>query len=381
VIQDTQRDGRLRLRYRAPGSPARDLPTPFGSDAFWRAYASAKTGQSAPVDDGTTKRRKAATGSLRALVDEYYRRASDYVAADPLTQSDKRGVIEGVLKEQLAPDNPLLFEDCPVKSFTPRHAVVLRDRKAALPNAANKRLRYLKMVFDWAVEARLAESNPLEKVKKLKVPRKGFHAWTPDEVRQFEAKHPIGTKARLALALMAFTGLRVSDLRQVGKQHIRDGWLELPQHKNRRRAPKIIRVPVLPELQQIIDQSPTGDSTLLVTEFGHPFSIKGAANKVKDWCVAAGLPHCSAHGVRKAGASVAAENGATEAQLMAIFGWEDAKQAVLYTRSARQKKLAGSAMHLMIPKGESTEEIIPQFLPIRHVGEKQAENPTNSTQS
>jgi integrase len=318
---------------------------PFGGPTRPPRPASRSTGA-----DGATKRRKAADGTLRALIEAYYRRAPDFVAADPLTQADKRGVLEGILREALAPDNPLLFDECPVKSFTPRHVVVLRDRKASLPNAGNKRLRYLKMVFDWGIEARLAETNPVEKVKKLKVPRKGFHAWTPEEIRQFETRHPIGTKARLALALMAFTGLRVSDLRQVGARHIKDGWLELPQHKNRNRAPKIIRVPILPELQAIIDRSPIGEPTLLVTDAGEPFTIKGAANKVKQWCVAAGLPHCSAHGVRKAGAAVAAENGATEAQLMAIFGWEDAKEAVVYTRSARQKKLAGDAMHLMLPR-------------------------------
>jgi len=40
-------------------------------------------------------------------------------------------------------------------------------------------------------------------------------------------------------------------------------------------------------------------------------------------CGGAALPHCSAHGGRKAGGTLAAENGATERQLMAIFGWLD----------------------------------------------------------
>jgi integrase len=352
VILDHHRDGSLRLRYRPPGRRSRDLPTPFGSDAFWRAYAAARAGLSAPGRKGGRPAPRPGVGTLRWLVEAYYRNAPDFVGGDRLTQVDKRSVIEGMLREPLAPDNPILFEACPVKSFTGRHAVALRDRKATLPNAANKRLRYLKMVFDWAVEAGHADANPVETVKRLRVPKKGFHAWTPDEVRQYEAKHPIGTKARLALALMAFTGLRVSDLRQVGKQHIRDGWLELPQHKNRNRAPKIISVPILPELQRVIDQSPTGDPTILITDLGAPFSVKGAANKFKEWCVAAGLPQCSAHGVRKAAAAVAAERGATEKQLMAIFGWEDAKLAVAYTRSASRKKLAGDAMHLMVPEGE-----------------------------
>lgn len=58
-------------------------------------------------------------------------------------------------------------------------------------------------------------------------------------------------------------------------------------------------------------------------------------------------PHCTAHGLRKAGATIAAERGASERQLMAIFGWQTSKQAVLYTRAAEQKVLAGGAMALL----------------------------------
>ena len=49
----------------------------------------------------------------------------------------------------------------------------------------------------------------------------------------------------------------------------------------------------------------------------------------------------------QAGATIAAERGASERQLMAIFGWQTSKQAVLYTRAAEQKVLAGGAMALL----------------------------------
>jgi len=65
------------------------------------------------------------------------------------------------------------------------------------------------------------------------------------------------------------------------------------------------------------------------------------------WCATADLPHCSAHGLRKTGATFAAENGATESQLKAMFGWRSAKMAAHYTRKAEQKKLAGAAMRLL----------------------------------
>jgi integrase len=55
----------------------------------------------------------------------------------------------------------------------------------------------------------------------------------------------------------------------------------------------------------------------------------GFGNWFRRCCRGVGLPHCSAHGLREAGATIAIENGATEHQLVAIYGWESAKQAAL----------------------------------------------------
>lgn len=48
-----------------------------------------------------------------------------------------------------------------------------------------------------------------------------------DEVAQFAARHSIGSRARLALALSLYTGARRSDLVQLGGQHVRNGWSEI----------------------------------------------------------------------------------------------------------------------------------------------------------
>ena len=42
---------------------------------------------------------------------------------------------------------------------------------------------------------------------------------------------------------------------------------------------------------------------------------------------------------------------------MAIFGWASPKQAALYTKAARQKVLAGSAMPLLV--GQSENKSVP----------------------
>jgi hypothetical protein len=72
----------------------------------------------------------------------------------------------------------------------------------------------------------------------------------------------------------------------------------------------------------------------------------------------AGLPNCSAHGLRKAGATIAAENGATEHQLLSIFGRATSKEAERYTK-ATKKKTAGDAMQLL--RRSKGEQKVPTF--------------------
>jgi site-specific recombinase XerD len=99
--------------------------------------------------------------------------------------------------------------------------------------------------------------------------------------------------------------------------------------------------------------------TFLINDLGRPFTDAGFGNKMHDWCDQAGLPECAAHGVRKAGATIAAENGATAHQLMAIFGWDTLKQAEVYTKAADQKRLAESSMHLIEAQEQNSTEMGP----------------------
>jgi integrase len=92
-----------------------------------------------------------------------------------------------------------------------------------------------------------------------------------------------------------------------------------------------------------IDQPPIG-LTFLVTEYGKPFTANGFGNVFKDWCRQANLPHCSAHGLRKALATRLAEHGATPHEIMAISGHQSLEEVERYTRAARKSRLADSAM-------------------------------------
>lgn len=137
--------------------------------------------------------------------------------------------------------------------------------------------------------------NPIKtetKDRGLRRLRPATHSWAPEEIAKYESFQPVGTTARLALALLMFTGVRRSDVVHLGRQHARVGWLRFKQHKNRNRYPVEIETPILPELQQIIDQSPTGDLTFLVSAYRRPFTVAGFGIRFRQWCDKAGLPAC-----------------------------------------------------------------------------------------
>jgi integrase len=220
-------------------------------------------------------------------------------------------------------------------------------------------------VFKWAARKKgadgkpLAPYNPSRDVSYLRSNNPaGYHTWTLDEVRQFEERHPLGTKARLAFALLLFTGQRRSDITRLGWQHVRDGKITLTQFKGRSQKPTRLVLPILPVLQQIIDASPCGEMTYLANDLGRPFTDAGFGNWFHDRCVEAGVPG-RAHGLRKAGATIAANNGATAHQLMSIFGWRTLKMAEHYTRAADQQRLAESAMHMLDTREQTRTESCP----------------------
>jgi integrase len=342
VVEDVDRHGNVRIYYRHAGIKVRLRETP-GTPEFMAAYHAARSGAANAKQD----RGPALAGTLRWLVERYYISA-EFKGLSGSTRRVRRNLLDGFCAEHFAGD-PLDHGAKPFARMEGRHVRRLRDERAERPEAANARVKALRQVFAWAVEANHAHSNPAREVSYIRRAGEGFHAWTIDEVRQFEARHPLGSKPRLALALLLYTGVRRSDVVRLGRQMEQNGWLRFTEAKGRSRKVKARELPIVPELRAALDATPSGHLTYLVTEFGRPFAANGFGNWFRKRCDEAGLLHCSAHGLRKAGATIAADQGATEHQLMAIYGWESPKQAALYTRSADRKRLVGAAMHLVVP--------------------------------
>ena len=344
VVQDVDRHGNRRIYFRQKGKPKVRLRAEPGSDAFLAEYRAAI--QSEPKQ--VAKHEAAAPGSFRWLCERYYRSA-EFMQLDERTRYVRRGLLDKLCERNNSGQKRFA-------RMEPRHVREIRDEKAATPEAANGRVKALRQLFAWANDADIATTNPARQVPYLSSGSDGFHTWTVEEVQTFEAAHPIGTKARLAMGLLLYTGVRRSDVVRLGRSMERNGELHFTETKGRNTktrgraaGPKHRALPILPELRAILDASSLGQTTYLVTEFNRPFTANGFGNRFRKWCDEAGLTHCSAHGLRKAGATIAAENGATEHMLMAIYGWASPKQAALYTRKVNRHRLVAQAMHLLVP--------------------------------
>ncbi len=104
----------------------------------------------------------------------------------------------------------------------------------------------------------------------------------------------MGSKARLALAIMLYTGMRRSDAVTVGPEHVKDGWLTFTPSKTSGVTGKTLQLPVLKPLQDVLDATPLGEKTFLETGFGKPFAAAGFGNWFRDRCNEAGLLGCAA---------------------------------------------------------------------------------------
>jgi integrase len=322
--------------------PRTRIKSEYGSEAFWAEYRAAVEG--APKPCAGPKAHTLAWGLQR------YRESSAWAALSNATRRQSENIYRGVVKTA---------GEVPLQRVTVETIKAGRERRAAAPHSANNFLKSMRRFFKWAADqegGNLIASNPTIGVKLLKGKNKdGFHTWTNEEIGRFENRWRIGTRERLALDLLLYTGLSRGDVVRLGRQHVTNGVITFRMEKGR--GDGVVYPPMLPVLAATIAATKTGDLTFLVTERGTQFVKESFGNWFRDACRAAGCPG-SAHGLRKAGATRAAENGATVNQLMALFGWKTEKMALLYTRKADRKRLASQAGPLLL-SGQTPNENLP----------------------
>jgi integrase len=317
------RHGKPRWYFRRPGFKRVPLPGLPWSVEFMTAYEEALAGQLEQV--GCSRVRP---GTFRALAVSYYN-SLGFRSLKPSSQTIYRRIIDRFCREH---------GDKRAATLQREHVVKLMA--ARKPGSANSLHKVLRAMMQHAVETGLRADDPTREVRAIRVKSDGFHSWTDVEISHFEKRHPIGSRARLALALLLYTGQRRSDVVRMGRQHLREGALHVRQLKTGAE----LSMPVHPTLAAIIAETPADHLTFLTTQSGQPFTAAGFGNWFREQCDGAGLRHCSAHGLRKAAARRLAEAGCTEHEIAAITGHASLRVLERYTKAVDQKKLAAAAM-------------------------------------
>ncbi|HKT85294.1 MAG TPA: tyrosine-type recombinase/integrase [Novosphingobium sp.] len=121
---------------------------------------------------------------------------------------------------------------------------------------------------------------------------------------------------------------------------VQNGRIQLSQSK----TSAAVDVPVVEPLAQALAAGPVGSRTMLENSKGGPYSPKTFYQMMKKACIAAGLPHCSPHGLRKSAARRCREAGCTNEEGMAITGHKTEKEYLRYAGDSVRAARADAAM-------------------------------------
>ena len=340
------RHGKERCRFRRHGFQCH-LPHP-SSKEYRKAYEEAM-GKSKGLIPITPR---ATPYSVNDLLPRFYDSLA-FKQAGYEWRKTRKAVLEAFREE---------FGNDLVSDFRPKDIETIIARKLEKRQVGKRivggthaalRLReQLDMLVRFAVKQEWIAENPVAKVDPVVHKAKGFYAWKEEDIAAFRAHWPLGTKPRLALELVLWTGARRGDAHRMAPP--KNGRIGFVAGKTQKEQD----LPVAPALQRAIDaMERVGEETLLITEYGKPFSTAGFGNWFKDKCLDAGLPQCSLHGLRKALATRAAERGVHQQGLKALGQWSNDREAALYMENANRKRMAEEAL-AAVASWEQNENIV-----------------------
>lgn len=333
----TDRHGKTRFRFRKVGYRSHDFKAQPGTEAFREELAAClAVPGTKPIGAG-----RVVAGTFDELLGRYYR-SPDYLNPGARTQVVYRGVLE--LWRERTTKSGRRFGAAMVRDLTAAHVEQMMADMLPHRTAANMLRKRLRAIMDYAVRQGDVAVNPVISTKPFAVDTLGFHTWTEDEIAAYEARHPIGSTGRLAFDLLLWTGQRSGDARAMGPQHVKGKRLVVTQEK----TGAIVSLPIMPALAASILATPTRGLVFILNERGAPFTRKGFGNKMRQWCDKAGLPHCSAHGLRKAAARRFAEAGCSNQQIKAWTGHTTDSEIARYTAAASQEVLSDAAAEMLL---------------------------------
>jgi len=331
VDEYIDRTGKLRRYFRKGGKRIGPLTGEPGSEEFMAAYAAYLAEK--PAAARTTLH----ADSLGKLIIDFYG-SRMFTDLKPSSRQLYRYALEPLAKTH---------GHRSASTMTAEHAEkIINQIGAQRPGMGNLTRAVMRRVMQFAVKTKLRRDNPMIGIDPFKVGE--HHTWTDTELKQFEDKWRLGTRQRLAYALLLYTGQRVGDVAKMGRADVADGLIHVVQQK----TGADLWVPIHPELQRAMKAYPANGLVLIGDAHGRPIKRPALSALMRAAIKQAGLPkRCVSHGLRKAAMRRLAEADSTANQIASISGHKTLKEVERYTKAADQKKMARQAMG-KLPNGK-----------------------------
>jgi enterobacteria phage integrase len=329
VNEFIDRHGKPRYYFRRPGSRSVKLPGLPGSMEFMDAYQAALATVAPPLPSPKHVMR----GSLAEIVAGYFRSAAFANLSD---SSQKRYRI--VLNPIIAAHGHRLVRELPKTAARN----IIEAIGATRPGMANLTRAAISQVMAYAVATGVRADNPFVGLERYRLGT--HHTWTDAELAQFERHWPLGTRERLAFALLLYTAQRGGDVVKMVRNDIVEGYIRVAQDKARKGTTNELMIPIHPALARALKAGPVVGMQHLITDArGRP--LRGLTRLIETAAERAALPsHCVAHGLRKAALRRIAEHGGTTKEIAAVSGHRSLSEIEHYTRAADQVRLAMAAV-------------------------------------
>ena len=219
----------------------------------------------------------------------------------------------------------------------------LRDYLSDTPRTANLMLSVLSILLNFAIARGLCQSNPVRNVKRLRK-GKSYERWPEPALEKLRA----GANARMvwAVELAIYTGQRQGDVLAMQWRHLKDGLIEVAQEKTKER----LSIPIHQDLAAVLDAIPRVGTNIVHRENGQSYTADGFRSIFQRDMKRLGLIGLQFHGLRHTAASLLAEAGCSEREIMAITGHRTASMVSHYTRGADQERLAKAAIVKLKPR-------------------------------
>lgn len=324
VHEYRDKSGKAHRYFRRSGQPLIRLPGVPGSREFNAAYEAAiGSGPPTPVAKG-------GPGSISDLITNYFR-SPGFANLAESSKATYRKALNPVLETHGYRQTRDLPADKAEK-------IIVKIGETS-PGMANLTKKVLKTVFKFGK----IKPNPFDDIEPYRLGT--HHTWTDGELASYEKRWPLGTRERLAYAVLLYTGQRVGDAARISRADIKNNAIKVVQEKTAEDEDDIQWIEMHPALVRAIQAGPSKGLRLIGDKNGRPIKGRALSDIIRIAADAAALPReCVAHGLRKAACRRLAEAGCSAHEIAAISGHKSLTEVERYTKRASRGKLSKSAV-------------------------------------